>query len=192
MAIRTLIEQARTCRRYHGNRPVSQETLVELVDCARLSPSARNAQILRFATANDADTCLALNEAVVYGGAFAPEQRPAPQQKAPAFIAILGPADIKGFSLFDMGIAAQSIHLAAVDAGLACCMIGAFDAQKVTAILGVPENLEVKLLIAVGSPAEERRAVACREDGSLVYYRDENDVHCVPKLSLDELLIIRK
>jgi len=52
-----LVEAARTCRRFDESRPLSEADLEWLVDCARLSPSARNAQELRFIIINAGKAC---------------------------------------------------------------------------------------------------------------------------------------
>lgn len=192
MKLKELISKARTCRRFKGTHRLSSEFLAELVDHARLSASARNKQVLRFATVSDPETCEALNALVVMGGALTPEQRANDQQHPGGFIVIAGPKNMDDFALMDVGIAAQSINLAACEAELACCIIGAVKKNEATALIGLPEDLQICLVIAVGEPDEVRHIVARRNDGGLSYYRDENDEHCVPKISLDEAIIIKK
>ena len=51
------------------------------------------------------------------------------------------------------------------------------------------EEIRPLLIVAFGKPAEEIHLVDVPEDGNTNYYRDENDVHYVPKRTLaDELL----
>ena len=192
MKLKELISRARTCRRFKGEHRLSSETLADLVDHARLSASARNHQVLRFITIADKDTCEALNALVVMGGSLTPEQRATVKQHPGGFIVIAGPEKMDDFALMDVGIAAQSINLAACEAGLACCMIGAVQKNEAAELLALPEELQVRLVLALGEPDEVRRLVERRSDGTLTYYRDENDEHCVPKISLDEAIIIRK
>ena len=61
-------------------------------------------------------------------------------------------------------------------------------APKLMEALGLPEHIEPKLVIAIGKPAE---TVVLTEavDGKTTYYRDENDVHYVPKRPLEEILL---
>ena len=68
-------------------------------------------------------------------------------------------------------------------------MIGNYDALDVREGLGLPENLQPMLVIALGKPAETIILTDVKEDGNTAYYRDENDVHYVPKRSLEDLLI---
>ena len=44
------------------------------------------------------------------------------------------------------------------------------------------------LVIALGYPAEKVYLVEAKNK-DIKYYRDENDAHAVPKLSLDEIII---
>ena len=192
MKLKELISRARTCRRFKGEHRLSSETLADLVDHARLSASARNHQVLRFITIADKDTCEALNALVVMGDSLTPEQRATVKQHPGGFIVIAGPEKMDDFALMDVGIAAQSINLAACEAGLACCMIGAVKKNEAAELLALPKELQVRLVLALGEPDEVRRLVERRSDGTLTYYRDENDEHCVPKISLDEAIIIRK
>ena len=192
MALKELISKARTCRRYKGNITPSTEVLAEFIDHARLSASARNGQILRYITVTDAALRAELDKLVVLGGALTPEQRATDAQRPGAYIAICAPEKIDDFAVMDIGIAAQSMNLAACEAGFNTCMIGAMKKDEAAALLGVPEGMAVRLILAIGAPDEEIRLVGRREDGKLTYYRDENDVHCVPKITLEEAIIFKK
>lgn len=192
MKLKELITNARTCRRFNGENRISSDILAELVDHARLSASARNMQVLRFVTVADRSTCEALNKLVVMGGALTPEQRASEKQHPGGFIVIAGPTKMDDFAVMDVGIAAQSINLAACEAGLACCMIGAVKKDDAAALLGIPKDLQVKLVLALGTADEVRRIVGRRSDGKLTYYRNENDEHCVPKITLEEAIILKK
>ena len=192
MALKELVTQARTCRRYKGAAVLSTETLTALIDFARLSASARNGQVLRFVTVTEAETRAAMDKLVVLGGALTPEQRATDAQRPGGYIVICGPEKMDDFAIMDVGIAAQTINLAACEAGLRSCMIGAVKKDEAAELLGLPEDLKVKLVMALGEPDEEVRLVSRREDGKLIYYRDEKDVHCVPKITLEEAVILNK
>jgi nitroreductase len=79
--------------------------------------------------------------------------------------------------------------LMAVEEGLGGSMIGNFAAQDIREGLGLSENLQPLLVVAVGKPAETIVLTDVGEDANTAYYRDENDVHYVPKRRLEELLI---
>ena len=88
-----------------------------------------------------------------------------------------------------MGIVAQTMLLAAVEKGLGGCMIGNYDAGQVKQALGLAEHLAPVLILALGKPDETIVITEVGEDGNVNYYRDENDVHYVPKRSLEDLII---
>ena len=86
-----------------------------------------------------------------------------------------------------MGIAAQSVLLTAIEEGVGGCIFRSYDREALTAILS-REGYQPEMVIALGYPSE-KAVIVDPVDGDLKYYRDENDIHCVPKLSLDELII---
>ncbi len=192
MDLKELVTKARTCRRFKGQSVLSTETLTSLIDYARLAASARNAQILRFVTISDAETRSAMDKLVVLGGALTPEQRATDAQRPGGYIVICGPENMDDFATMDVGIAAQTINLAACEAGLRTCMIGAVKKDEAAQLIGLPDGLKVKLVMALGVSDEEIRLVGRRDDGKLIYYRDENDVHCVPKITLEEAVILNR
>ena len=56
MNFRELAVKARTCRRFYEDQPLTMADLEWLVDCARLAPSAKNAQELRFSLVAHGET----------------------------------------------------------------------------------------------------------------------------------------
>ena len=192
MTLTELIATSRTCRRFQSHAGLTDGLLTDLVNTARLSPCARNAQVLRYAVVADPSVRSELFHLVTMGGAFKPEQRPTPEQQPGGYIVILGPQKLEGFGLMDVGIAAQSINLAANASGLACCMIGAFNKPALHQLLNVPDGLDAKLVLALGLPAEDRQIAPMGSDGNTNYFRDDHDVHWVPKRPLDEILVIHR
>ena len=56
MDFKQLALAARTCRRFEEERPLQMADLEWLVDCARLTPCARNAQQLRYSLVGPGET----------------------------------------------------------------------------------------------------------------------------------------
>ena len=74
--------------------------------------------------------------------------------------------------------------------GLGACMIGSIKRPELLDILELSaERYEILLVIALGKPRERIELEPVSEQGSIEYYRDENDVHHVPKRRLEEVLI---
>ena len=191
MDFKVLAETARTCRRFHEEQPLAMTDLEWLVDCARLAPSAKNAQELRFVLVGNGDTCQKLFALTRWAGALKDWGGPHPGERPTAFVAILMPQSGKDLSCMDVGIAAQTIQLAATSRGWGCCMIQSFDHQAVPALLGVPQDMKVALVLGLGVAKEKRVVAPMPENGATTYWRDAEGVHHVPKRSLEDLIAAR-
>ena len=114
---------------------------------------------------------------------------PAEGERPSAYIVILGDTEIRKTFGCDHGIAAQSIMLGATERGLGGCMIGSIKKNALRETLEIPERYEIQLVLALGKPAETVVLEDVGPDGDIKYYRDEADVHHVPKRSLDDLIL---
>ena len=92
----------------------------------------------------------------------------------------------------DVGIAAQTILLSAVEMELGGCMIGSFDAEKIGVLLKFDENIVPLLVVAVGKPDDKIVLQEVSDGESIKYSRDENDIHYVPKRKLKDILLNTK
>ena len=79
--------------------------------------------------------------------------------------------------------------LAAAEKGLGGCMIGNYNADSVKKELNLAENLAPVLIVAFGKPTEKIIIKEIEEGEDIAYYRDENDVHYVPKRKLSDIII---
>ena len=114
---------------------------------------------------------------------------PAEGERPSAYIVILGDTELRKTFGCDHGIAAQSIMLGATERGLGGCMIGSIDRPKLRQVLDIPERYEILLVLALGKPAETVVLEDVGPDGDIKYYRDDEDVHHMPKRTLDELVL---
>lgn len=187
-----LVRKNRSYRGYNENRPVTREELTRLVECARLCPSSVNAQPLKYRLVWQKEEVARLQEKTNWAKALTSITLPHPGMCPTAFIVICQDTGIDA-SLQryqkDVGIVAQTMLLAAVEMGLGGCMIGNFNAGGVRQVLALPEAMAPLLVVAIGEPAETVVLTEVGSDGSVQYYRDENDVHYVPKRSLEDILI---
>lgn len=187
--IEDIIKASRSYRRFHEDKPISEDTLRYLVDLARLSPSAANLQPLKYIISADRKLNERIFPTLAWAGYLRPWMGPAEGERPVAYIIILGDTEItKNFGC-DHGIAAQSIMLGAAEKGIGGCMIGAIDRQRLREVLGLPERYEILLVIALGYPSEKVVLEDVGPDGSIKYYRDSNDVHHVPKRPLEEIIL---
>jgi len=79
--------------------------------------------------------------------------------------------------------------LGAVEKGLGGCVIAALNKPRLKEILQLPDHLDIVFTIALGKPKEIIVIDEPGEDGNTAYWRDQNQVHHVPKRSLRDLII---
>ncbi len=184
-----LVKDARTCRRFDETAELSEECLAWLVNCARVTPSVRNQQMLRYMGVKSVEARAALFPCLGWAAALPEWKGPREGERPGGYLVMCVDSASKKNVLIDMGIAGQTIQLAAQSLGLAACMMLSFNAEKVARLLELPEGVEPALVISLGKPVEERRIASVPADGSLKYWRDEKQVHYVPKLPLSDVLL---
>ena len=187
-----LIKKNRSYRSFDKNRTVTEEELRSFVECARFSASGNNRQLLRFLLCSTSEKMAQILPCVKWAAALPDWHLPPQGHEPPAAIVLCHDTTIvpePQASSRDVGIAAQSILLAAAEAGLGGCMIANFAPTELAQSLALPAHLVPVLVIAIGKPDEEIILEDAAEGGSVSYYRDETGVHHVPKRTLDELII---
>ena len=111
------------------------------------------------------------------------------EERPSAYIVIMGDHNISDKFWCDHGIAAQTILLGARSMGLGGCMFGSINIKKLKASVNIGDHLEVKLVVALGKPVEKIQIDELNENGDIKYWRDENQVHHVPKRNLNDIII---
>ncbi|MCX7683575.1 MAG: nitroreductase family protein [Anaerolineae bacterium] len=187
--IEELIRKNRSYRRFYQDVPVGMETLRELVNLARLSPSAANLQPLKYILSCDAETNALIFPHTRWAGYLKDWPGPAEGERPAAYIIILGDTTITKSFGCDHGIAAQSIMLGATERGLGGCMIGSIDRDGLRQALHIPDHFEILLILALGKPKEQVVIEQVGPDGDIRYYRDQDGVHHVPKRALEDLIV---
>lgn len=189
MDMKTLVRKNRSYRRYDESYLIDGETLRSLIRLAQYSPTIRNLQPLKFWLSNTPEMNASIFPHLGWAGALSNWDGPEEGERPTAYIIILGDKIIKEDFRVDHGIAAQSIMLGAAEKGLGGCMIGSARKAALRTSLGIPDQYEILLVLALGKPDEKVVTEPLREDGKTAYYRDENDQHHVPKRSLSDLIV---
>ncbi len=185
-----LVKRNRSYRGFDESRKITKEELLEFVDCARLTASSVNKQPFKYYLAWEKDQVDQIQAMTKWAAALPQLTLPHEGMHPTAFIVICQDTKIAaGPFLKDVGIVAQTMLLAAVDQGLGGCMIGNFSPDAVKKALGLAEELTPLLIVAFGKPAETVVLTEVGEDGKTAYYRDENDVHYVPKRRLEDIIL---
>lgn len=183
--LRDFLQKERSYRSFDPCYNVSFETLFDIVDCVRFTPSAMNAQALRFRLCYKKEECAKLLSLTKWAAALPQYHFPPEGHEPPAYIVICAEKDT---FLRDVGIAAQTMMLAAVELGLGGCMIGNFDPEKVCDALGIAKELKPRLILGLGKP-DETVILEDVVDGKTSYYRDEHFVHHVPKRKTEDMIL---
>jgi nitroreductase len=191
IGLHDLVLRNRSYRRFDESHRIAHETLVELIGLARYTPSAGNCQPLKYILSADQKTNDRIFPCLGWAAYLKEWEGPAPGERPTAYIVILIDETITKDWWCDDGIAAQTILLGAAEKGLGGCMIGSINRERLQQELHIPEHLKIRLVVALGKPAEQ----VVLEDlepgggGDIRYWRDQEGVHHVPKRMLAELII---
>jgi nitroreductase len=143
--------RARRNVRTYEDRAISDEDLERILEAARRTPSSMNQQAWDFVVVTDRDLLDALARAWRYAAHVA---------SSAATIALIVPTsddrEERDILQYAVGQVTMSIMLAATDLGIGHASIA--DQALVRNVLGVPEDRECAILVALGYPAGRRLA----------------------------------
>lgn len=189
---REIVIANRSYRGYDESYKFTKEKLEEYVDLTRFTPSSVNMQPFKYYVAYEKANVDTIQKMTKWARALPELNLPYEGKRPTGFIIICQDTNIFSNTnrfMKDVGIVAQTILLQAAEDGLGGCMIGNFNAEEVKSTLCLSDNLLPLLIVALGKPSEKIVITEVKEDGKTDYYRDENDVHYVPKRSLKDILI---
>lgn len=186
--LKDLVAKNRSYRRFDEKVHITRETLVELVELARLCPSGSNLQPLKFYLVNKKPETDKVFSTIKFAAYLTDWGGPKEGERPTAYIIVMLDKRIKQQADLDAGIAAQTMILGAVEKGYGGCIMSSVQREKLAELLELPEYLQIILVIALGKPVEQVVVEDVDESGNIKYYRDESGVHHVPKRSLKELI----
>jgi nitroreductase len=189
MKLSKLVRKNRSYRRFHQNVHIELETLKQLVDLARLSASGANKQPLKYILSCDNEKNALIFPQLGWAGYLTDWPGPSEGERPSGYIIILGDKNISNSFGVDHGIAAQSILLGATEQGFGGCIIASIRKDDLRQALEIPEQYEILFVIALGEPKETVEIEAVGPDEDIKYWRDDEDIHRVPKRSLDEIIV---
>ncbi len=186
--LKDLVLKNRSYRRFHQSEKITVNQLRDWVDLARNSASARNAQPLKYILSTSESVNAKIFEHLGWAGYLTYWSGPEEGERPAAYIIMLNDNLIPGNYLCDDGIAAQSILLGAVEAGYGGCIVYSVNRNKLREALSLSDRYEIIQVLALGKPVETVVLEAMKDD-DVKYWRDENQVHHVPKRTLDEIIV---
>ncbi len=189
MDFKELARNNRGYRRFDQSFLIERSTLTELISLARLAASGRNMQPLKYFLSNDPALNGQIFPELAWAGYFKDWPGPFEGERPSAYIVVLHDLSIAKNYYCDDGIAMQNILLGAVEKGLGGCILQSIDKPRLSALLHLPDHLQIIDIVALGKPIEIVEIVNVGSDRDIKYYNDLNGVHYVPKRSLDELIV---
>jgi len=147
--------------------PVPEEVLQQVLEAARLAPTAANRQPFRLIVIRTAGREDELKR--IYNRDWFVQ--------APLIICACGiPAegwarsDGKNYTDVDVAIVMDHLILAATDLGLGTCWIAAFNPAAARQVLGLPDGVEPVVFTPLGYPADQPKAKKRKALSDLVRY----------------------
>jgi len=188
--IKDLVLKNRSYRKFHNDINVSVESLTELVDIARVTPSSKNRQPLKYVlVTKENDVDFVFNQ-LRWAWYLKDWDGPTKEEQPPSYIIMCCDTNLNDKALIDSGISAQTILLAAVEKQLGGCIIRTVNRYAIAKHFNLPANYEIVQVIAIGVPNQKIELTDINKSGSIEYFEDKDGTHFVPKRKLDELIII--
>ncbi|HBV98688.1 MAG: nitroreductase [Peptococcaceae bacterium BICA1-7] len=184
-----LVCKNRSYRRFHQDRPINETSLKDLVNLARLSASAANMQPLKYYISCSPESNSHIFSTLKWAAYLKDWEGPQEGERPSAYIIILNDTSISTtpYIKVDAGIACQSILLGAVEMGLGGCILASINKEELRKTIKIPDQYEIMLVIALGKPVERVVIETAGED--IKYWRDDKDIHHVPKRPLDQIIV---
>ena len=184
-----VVRRSRSYRRFYQETAIGMDTLRELVDLARHSPSGGNLQPLKYILSADPGKNALIFQNLGWAAYLKDWPGPEEGERPSAYIILLGDTEISKSVVWDHGISAQTIMLGATSRGFGGCIIATINKERLRGDLSIPPRYEIILVLALGKPREAVVIDTVGPDGNIKYWRDDKDVHHVPKRPLDEIIV---
>lgn len=164
----SLCLKRQSCRDF-ADRVVEEDKLIKCIEAARLAPSACNSQPWSFVVAKTPEVVeeIAKSAGILGRNGFAMGAKAffvVVEEHAVLMPLIRGLIDSQYFAASDIGGAIAHICLEAQDQGLATCILGLFDKEKVAEILDIPKQKRIRAIIATGYSKEDTIREKKRKD----------------------------
>ena len=156
-----IIQQRRSIRHYDASKPVSRETVEQLLAAAVEAPSWKNKQTSRYHVVMSADLRNSLRECLA-------PQNSVSVADAPVLIVTTFVKNIVGFEktgeptnelqngwgIYDLGLQSAILLLKATEMGLGTIVLGLRNADAIRHLLHIPDDEIIVSVIGVGYTAE--------------------------------------
>lgn len=172
-----IIRERRSIRSYDKSKDVDEEKIHALLEAIRWSPSWANTQCWEVIVVKKPELKKKLQQTLPKGNPAYNAIYEAPvvfvlcaQLKKAGYYRGSSATKFGDWFMFDLGIATQSLCLAACGMGLGTVIVGLFDHNKVKDILKVPDEYEVVALVPVGYPKKTPSAPNRKKISEFAHY----------------------
>lgn len=150
------IRQKRAVRTYK-DQPLSEEAIERILYAGRRAQSSKNSQPWHFVAIRNRDTLNTLADMGDYTG---------PLRNAAFAVAILTPDPVAYYwVMFDAGQSASYMQLAALEIGVGSCITTLHRPEPSREVLGYPDDLHLRMVLAFGYPDDEAALQAPPKSG---------------------------
>lgn len=184
------VAENRSVRKFKQNPKVDLDDLEELIRLARNTPSAANKQPLKYVLVEDKEKLKEVFSTLEWAGYLPDWSGPAIEERPTAYVVILSDPKINPKPSIDVGIVAQTILLGARSKGFAGCLLGSITRDQLSDFLQLPQGLVIELVVALGAPGEQIELKTVDSD-DIRYWRDDQEIHYVPKRPLTDLILTK-
>ena len=171
-----IAKQRQSCRSYDETRSVEDEKLTAILEAARLSPSACNGQPYHLTVCRGAAAQEVAAATMGMGMNKFASQAPVcivvseePYVKSAALGARLKKNDYRSI---DIGIATAYLTAEAAAQGLATCILGWLDDEKIRAICGLTQPVRLVITLGYAKENDKLRNKKRKDLSELVSYKD--------------------
>ena len=165
MEFNQVVNKRQSCRKF-SDKKVENEKLEIILQQASSAPSACNSQPWKFVVVNNETLVSKMPEALQVGNInkFTSQVN--------TFIVICeskavlmagATCDSQYYAQMDIGIATAFLTLSAKNQGLDTCIMGAFKDAEVKQLLSIPEDVKIKLILAVGYAQDDTTRTKVRK-----------------------------
>ena len=145
MNVADTIRTKRAVRQFE-DRPLSEEIIRAILNAGRRAQSAKNRQLWHFIAVQDRAMLVELSRLGEWAGHLA--------GAALGVMLVTPPPEMRFSVMFDAGQAASYMQLAAWELGIGSCLATIHDYDKARQLLGFPADLQCRVAISFGFPAD--------------------------------------
>ena len=156
MNVYDAIRTKRAVRNF-SEKPIPDENIQRILNAGRRSQSSKNTQPWHFIAITDKAILKEFSECGTWATHLA---------GAALGVAILTPDPTEKFqTMFDAGQAAAFMQLAAWELGIGSCPASIYEPERARAILGFPQDLQLRIALSFGYPLDQTELSASPKKG---------------------------